>query len=100
MKKLIIGINFARHEKLNNMLQKGQAALGAGLRASGLLLKKAGKKLIRTPELQLATVLALGLLVGGLIIFGMGRVSQRVDMNENYALAAYNITTDQSQAQE
>ena len=82
------------------MMKKTSEVLLAMLGALGLLLKKAGIKLIKTPELQLATVLVLGLLFSGLIIFGMGRDNQRIDMTDNTPMVAYNITADQSQAQE
>lgn len=100
MKKLISEINLAKHEKLNNMLKKTQKALLAMLRVLADILKKSGIKLVKTPELQLATVLVLGLLFSGLIIFGMGADNQRIDMTNNAPMVAYYDAADQNLAQE
>ena len=100
MKKLMSEIDFVNHEKIGNLLKTTQKALLALLRVLAVILKKSGIKLIKTPELQLATVLVLGLLFSGLIIFGMGTDNQRIDMTTNPPIVAYENAADQNLAQE
>ena len=100
MKKLISEINFTNHEKIKNLLKMTNKALLALLRVLAVILKKSGIKLLKTPELQLATVLVLGLLFSGLIIFGMGTDNQRIDIPNNTQIMAYENAADQNLAQE
>ena len=59
-------------------------------------LKKFLKKLKNTPELQLVTVMVLGVLIGGLIIFGFSRDSQKTNNANATPALAQNITHSQT----
>lgn len=59
--------------------------------------KKFLKKLKKNPELQLVTVLTLGVLAGGLIIFGFSRDSQKTNNTNTTPTLAQNITSNQAQ---
>ena len=59
--------------------------------------KKFLKKLKKTPELQLVTVLTLGVLAGGLIIFGFSRDSGKTNNTNTTPTLAQNIAPSQAQ---
>ena len=63
-------------------------------------LKKLGKKYKKSPELQLATVLVLGVLAGGLILFGFSRDSGKKQTNPVTPALAHNIAHNQTQLNE
>ena len=100
MKLLKSEIKLVNHEQLNKLLKKAEKALLAVLQMAAGVMKKAIRKLIKSPELQITTVLVLGLLFTGLIVFGMGRGVRQSNMTDNSFMTAYHNQSDINIAEE